>query len=108
VGKLGELEFDLDGQSIDALILGEQGVPSIAASDPATFGESVVWIAVDPNLTTQAFGSLRAGEAKTRVLINVNLASFTTTALPELSILMRVVLPSSDAGRGGERHGDGA
>jgi hypothetical protein len=64
VGKLGEQEVDVNGQSFDALILGEQGVPSIAASVPTTFGESAAWIAVDPNLTTLAFGSLRAGEAR--------------------------------------------
>lgn len=79
VGKLGGQEVDLEGQSIEALLLDEQGVPSVVASVPATFGESAAWIAVDPGFTTLAFGSLR--EADTQILNIVDLASFTNTEL---------------------------
>jgi hypothetical protein len=79
VGRLGDQAVDLANQTIDALVLDEQGVPSIVASVPATFGESAAWIAVDPDLTTLAFGSLR--EAETQVLNIVDLATFTNTQL---------------------------
>ena len=81
VGRLGDQAVDLGGQSIDAVVLDEQGVPSVVASVPATFGESAAWIAADPALTTLAFGSLREGDAATQVLNIVDLASFTNTEL---------------------------
>lgn len=81
LGRLGDQAVDLGGQSIDALVLDEQGVPSVVASVPATFGESAAWIAADPDLTTLAFGSLREGDAATQVLNIVDLASFTNTEL---------------------------
>jgi hypothetical protein len=81
LGKLGEQEAAPGRQSIEALIVDEQGAPSVVASVPATFGESAAWITVDPDLTTLAFGSLRDGEAATQVLNIVDLASFTNTEL---------------------------
>ena len=81
VGRLGDQALDIAGQSIDALVVDEQGVPSVVASVPATFGESAAWIAVDPNLTTLVFGSLREGEAVPQVLNIVDLATFTNTQL---------------------------
>jgi len=79
VGRLGDQAVDLANQSIDALVLDDQGVPSVVASVPATFGESAAWITVDPGLTTLAFGSLREGDIQ--VLNIVDLASFTNTEL---------------------------
>lgn len=79
VGRLGDQAVDPANQSIDALVLDENGVPSVVASVPATFGESAAWIAVDPGLTTLAFGSLR--EADTQILNIVDLDSFTNTEL---------------------------
>ncbi|HEV2529142.1 MAG TPA: hypothetical protein VGT61_11915 [Thermomicrobiales bacterium] len=81
LGRLGDQEVDLGGQSIDALVLDDQGVPSIVASVPATFGESAAWIVVDPGLTTLVFGSLREGDDVTQILNVVDLASFTNTEL---------------------------
>lgn len=74
VGRLGD-------QSLDALVVDEQGVPSVVASVPATLGESAAWIVVDPDLTTLAFGSLREGDAASQVLNIIDLASFTNTEL---------------------------
>jgi hypothetical protein len=49
VVKLGGHEVDLNPQSKDALIIGEQDVPSIATSVLAAFGESAAWIAIPDN-----------------------------------------------------------
>jgi hypothetical protein len=79
VGRLGGQAVDLAGQSIDAIRLDEQGVPTVVDSVPATFGESAAWIAVDPGMTTMAFGSLREDESQ--ILNIVDLATFTNTEL---------------------------
>lgn len=79
IGKLGDQDVDLDAQSIEAIVLDAEGVPSVVASVPATFGTSAAWIAADPGLTTLAFGSL--SDDPVQVLNIVDLATFTNTQL---------------------------